>query len=201
MSVQRISCRCGTVKGEVDDPSPGAGQRVVCYCDDCQTAAHALGCAELLDANGGMDIYQTTPDRVRWTEGRDQLRCLRLSPKGLYRFYAACCDTPLGNTLSPRVPFIGLPVVSLSDEARAAVGPVVARMQGRFAHGEARPEGVHPKAPVDLLLRTGWRLGGALIVGRNKPSPFFSADGALVVEPRVLTLEERQEFRSRIPSA
>jgi hypothetical protein len=33
---------------------------------------------------------------------------LRLTPNGLYRWYASCCKTPLGNTLGPAIPFVGI---------------------------------------------------------------------------------------------
>ena len=87
------------------------GTHVICYCADCQTFARHLGQSETaLDADGGTEIFQTLPDAVRITRGADSLALLRLGPKGLMRWYAGCCNTPIANTLAnPRtLPFIGM---------------------------------------------------------------------------------------------
>ena len=33
---------------------------------------------------------------------------VRLTPKGLFRWHTTCCNTPVGNTLRPSVPFVGI---------------------------------------------------------------------------------------------
>src|SRR5262245_1992629 len=49
------------------------------------------------------------PGRVKLTTGTDALRCLRLSAKGVLRWYTDCCRTPIGNTAaSPRFPVIAV---------------------------------------------------------------------------------------------
>jgi hypothetical protein len=103
-----LRCRCGEVQGHVADASPQTVNRVVCYCDDCQAYAHHLGRRELLDAQGGSDIVQVAPASLTFDRGAEQIVGLRLTPKGLYRWYARCCKTPLGNTLGPAVPFVGI---------------------------------------------------------------------------------------------
>ena len=62
----------------------------------------------MLDAASGTDIFQMPPGRVKLTAGMDAVRCLRLSSRGVYRWYTDCCRTPIGNTAGPRVPPIGL---------------------------------------------------------------------------------------------
>ena len=62
----------------------------------------------MLDAAGGTDIFQMPTGRLKLTAGADALRCLRLSGKGILRWYADCCRTPIGNTVGPRVPVVGL---------------------------------------------------------------------------------------------
>src|SRR5215204_4669214 len=99
-----LRCRCGEVHGSVTNAAPGAVNRVVCYCDDCQAFLHHLGCAELLDASGGTDIVQVAPAALAFDRGAERIAGLRLTPKGLYRWYADCCKTPLGNTLTPALP-------------------------------------------------------------------------------------------------
>ena len=61
-----------------------------------------------LDAAGGTRIYQLPPANVQITGGQENLACLRLKEKGLIRWYAKCCNTPIGNTVSKSMPFIGL---------------------------------------------------------------------------------------------
>jgi len=103
-----LHCRCGQVRGRVTNASPRTVNRIVCYCDDCQAFAHHLGRADLLDAHGGSDIVQVAPASLTFDHGADRIVGLRLSPKGLYRFYASCCKTPLGNTVGPAIPFVGI---------------------------------------------------------------------------------------------
>src|SRR5262252_7536621 len=100
MQTAELECRCGKVKGRVTGASPEAANRVVCYCDDCQAFLHYLGRADLLDPHGGSDIVQVAPSSLSFERGSEQVVGMRLSPKGMYRWYAACCKTPLGNTVT-----------------------------------------------------------------------------------------------------
>src|ERR1700749_4424307 len=100
-----VRCRCGEVRGIVADPSPRTVNRIVCYCDDCQAYAHQIGRADLLNAKGGSDIVQFAPANLAFTQGQHRMVGVRLKPNGLYRWYANCCNTPVGNTLTPRLPF------------------------------------------------------------------------------------------------
>src|SRR5580693_8835680 len=104
----QLQCRCGTLRGFVS-PSHGVN-RCVCYCRDCQAFAHFLGRAdEILDASGGTDVIQTRAANVVFTEGREALACMRLTPNGMLRWYSTCCKTPVGNTTAnSKVSFVGL---------------------------------------------------------------------------------------------
>src|SRR5262244_3439281 len=115
-----VHCRCGEVRGFVADASPNTVNRVMCYCDDCQAFVHHLGRADLLDAHGGTDIVQVAPASLVSHHGTERIVGLRLAPKGLYRWYASCCKTPLGNTVGPAIPFVG--IVAQAFEG-AAGGP------------------------------------------------------------------------------
>ncbi len=93
----RWHCRCGKLAGEVDVNT--AVNRGICYCKDCQAFAYFLGAPErILDAQGGTDIVQTSPQALTFTAGREHLACMGLTPHGLMRWYAACCNTAIGNT-------------------------------------------------------------------------------------------------------
>ena len=94
-----LRCRCGQVKGIVS--TDRAYVRATCYCKDCQAYGHFLG-TEVLDAAGGTEVAAALPAAIRFDGGLEHLACMSLSPKGIYRWYASCCDTPIGNT--PRDP-------------------------------------------------------------------------------------------------
>lgn len=197
-----LRCTCGSVRGEVRDVSPSAGNHLVCMCDDCQAYAHWLGRAdELLDDNGGTAVFQLTPAQLELREGTEHLRCMRLSPKGLMRWYAGCCNTPLANTLpSPRVPFAGVVCVSLQPpgEPHQTLGPVRARINARFGHGSL-PPGSHARAPLSLIARSLRQLASGLLRGAHRPSPFFDADtGAPAAEPTVISKDERQRLLAQV---
>lgn len=173
-------------------------------CDDCQAYAHHLDQApRILDANGGTDVYQTTPSRIAFHTGHEHVRCVRLSPKGLMRWYAGCCATPIANTLaSPGFPFAGLvhTIVDHAGDGRSrdeALGPPRARTQARFGHQPLPPDS-HARAPVGLIARSVKSLLGAWIKREHKPSPFFDGQtGAPVVTPTVVSSDVRAALLKR----
>jgi len=196
-----LQCRCGTVRGYL---SHTAGvNRCVCYCRDCQAFAHFLGKAdEILDAQGGTDVVQTRPANLTFTQGQEALACMRLSPKGLLRWYAACCNTPIGNTVADyRVSFVGLVHSCLEGNGASldqSFGPVRARVNTKSAKG-AVPSG--PSGMMSAILRLIVLLARPLVDGSYKRTPFFSADtGAPIVTPKVLSRSERGELSARISS-
>jgi hypothetical protein len=178
------------MRGVVTDVRPSNSAHAVCYCDDCQAFARWLGIDGVMDERGGTEVVQVAPAQVRWTEGDDRLRCVRLSPKGMVRWYSGCCRTPVGNTVSARVPFVGLPRLAFVELPPDAVGPAVG-VQGRFAKGGV-PPGVHARAPLGLIAHAVRMLTGWWIAGRGRPSPYFDArTGAPRAVPRVLDATER----------
>ena len=86
-----LRCQCGAVRGLANTVAPDTGMHVVCMCDDCQAFAHFLERDDVLDASGGTAIFQLRPAQLEITAGREHLRCMRLSEKGLLRWYAGCC--------------------------------------------------------------------------------------------------------------
>lgn len=194
-----LQCRCGEVHGRLRDASPATSNRVLCYCDDCQAYLHHLGRAELLDERGGSDIVQVAPSTVAFDRGGELIHGVRLTPKGLHRWYARCCKTPVGNTLTPAVPFVGI-VTEVLQQAPGArpcdevFGPPRGRILGKFAVGEPPPgsQGLN----LRLLARTmrivfGWKLRG-----KAWPHPFFDRAGGEARYPStVLSPAEREALR------
>jgi hypothetical protein len=188
-----LRCRCGQVHGRVSNASPGTVNRVVCYCDDCQAFAHHLDRADLLDAHGGSDIIQVAPSSLTFDRGADRIVCLRLSPKGLFRFYASCCNTPLGNTVRPAIPFVGI-VAQAFDAPDAIAGPPIGAIWGKFAVGTPPPGSVKMNPRVlarAIRMVLGWKLRG-----RTWPHPYFDrATGAPNRPITVLSRDEREALR------
>ncbi len=196
-----LSCRCGEVHGWVKGVSPGKVNRAICYCDDCQAFLHHLGRAELLDAHGGTDIVQVAPRTVSFDKGAEHIVGLRLSPKGLHRWYADCCKTPLGNTMTPALPFVGIGVDALratgqEPQREQLFGKVRAGVLGQFATGGAPPGST--KLPWRMMahvvrLMLGWKLGGGAW-----PHPFFDrASGGPSHPVTVLSRAERDALRPK----
>jgi hypothetical protein len=183
-----LHCRCGAVRGKVKDASPQTVTRALCYCDDCQAYLHHLGRADLLDAHGGTDVVQVAPASLTFDRGAENIAGMRLGPKGLYRWYASCCKTPLGNTLTPAIPFVGI-VVQAFDRPEDIFGKPMGAGMGQFAIGTP-PDGA-TKFPLRLIVRAirmvlGWRLRG-----KSWPHPYF--DRATRAPNRPVTVLSRAE--------
>jgi hypothetical protein len=191
-------CRCGEVRGMVADASARTVNRVVCYCDDCQAFLHRLGRADLLDAHGGSDIVQVAPSSLTFVQGQDRIAGLRLTPKGLYRWYATCCNTPVGNTLTPAVPFVGIIASDFDQGAQRAdevFGPPTGAIQGKHAVGEPPPgsKGIR----LSLLFRAVGKVLGWRVRGKAWPHPFFTRERQEPVYPvNVLSRAEREALRA-----
>ncbi len=166
---------------------------MLCYCADCQAFARFLGRdGDILDARGGSDVIQVLPKDITFTAGAPALACIRLTAKGLLRWYAACCNTPIGNTLaSPSISFIGLLhscVGGPGDALEASFGPVRAWVNTDGASGVPKPQAAGMARTVFWFLATAVR---ARLNGSYRLSPFFDAGtGAPVVVPRVLSAAE-----------
>jgi hypothetical protein len=187
-----VRCRCGEVRGTVINPSPESVNRITCYCDDCQAFAHQLGRADLLDAKGGSDIVQVAPAALSFTRGLDRIIGVRLKHNGLYRWYASCCNTPVGNTLTPSVPFVGLFAQTFdTPHLDDVVGAPTGALLGKFAIGEppAGSTGLNLSVLLSAVARVlGWRLSG-----RAWPHPFFARDTRAPVYPVTVLSQQRRE--------
>jgi hypothetical protein len=191
-----LRCRCGRVSGVARHVSPSAGFRFVCYCEDCQTFARFLGRLDVLDPAGGTDIFQMPPARIGVITGADAVRCLRLSDRGVLRWYTDCCRTPIGNTAGPRFPVIGLIHSFMDHEAdnrpRAAVlGPPLCRIYDRSAVGPLPPKSPPPPS-FGLFVRRASMILRWWMRGLAGPTPFFDDRTKTPrSEPRALTPGER----------
>jgi hypothetical protein len=202
MSVGRelaLRCHCGTVRGVAHGVTPSSINHCLCYCDDCQAFAHFLDRADdVLDAYGGTEIAQMSQASVAFTAEADSIAAVRLSPRGLMRWYASCCHTPIGNTLATSaLPFIGV-IRAFVDAPSTALGPIRGRAWAKSAKGgraavpkDGLPEPVMVARALAKLI--GWRLRG----DHKRSRLFDAATGRALVEPRVLDAAEREDLRRR----
>jgi hypothetical protein len=192
-----LQCRCGEVKGVVTDASRRTVNRVVCYCDDCQAFAHHLRRADLLDRQGGTDIVQVAPATLTVGQGRQQIAGVRLTPKGLYRWHSTCCNTPLGNTVSPAIPFVGIVAQAFEhggQRADALFDKPVGAILGQHAIGNAPPGSTG--MPIRIVARSILKVLGWRIRGRTWPHPFFKRTTRAPIYPiTILTKEQRDALR------
>jgi len=189
-----LKCSCGSVRGVAKNISPESGNHLVCYCKDCQNFACYLGGEkDILDEFGGTDIFQTTmPAQIEITEGKEQLRCMRLKEKGLFRWYTECCKTPVGNIMSPAMPFIGLVHSFMDDEGvrDKNLGPVVFYAFGKFAIKTPPDDKNDEGFPVRIMMRTILKMLMARIRGQHKPHPFFDNVGKPISEPIIIAIDK-----------
>jgi hypothetical protein len=191
----RFQCTCGQLRGEILEPRNT--MRAVCYCRDCQAYAHLLRRAEqVLDGSGGTDVIATPASNVAIAAGREHLACVSLSPRGLLRWYSACCGTPIANT--PRdwkLPYVGLVHTCLHqpDPLERSFPEVDMRVNTKSAHGPV-PRDARLAGKLRFL-RMVMRLAGMRLSGAYNSTPLFSAGGEPVAAPRVAAREEVEAAR------
>ena len=186
-----LRCQCGYVRGVAREVTPSTGFRFVCYCTDCQAFARHLKRPDVLDAAGGTDIFQMPPARVTLTEGVDAVRCISFSGK-VFRWYADCCKTPIGNTASgPRFPVVALIHTFIDRDATGrsredALGPPLCRIYERSATGPLPPNAPPPPS-LGIFARRATKILGWWWRGLGRPNPFFDDHtNAPLSAPRVL---------------
>jgi hypothetical protein len=125
---------------------------------------------------------------------------MRLTRKGLLRWYAACCNTAIGNTLAdPKLSFAGLvhTCLRVNDPASldAAFGPPRLRVNTRSAKGEPKPTEKHLLSAISRLARI---MLWARVSGGYRRNPFFTGDSRPLATPRVLTEAELASVRDAV---
>jgi hypothetical protein len=187
-----FQCRCGALNGLLSQPHRAL--RGVCYCKDCRAYAHHLGAASgTHDCLGGAEFVAAQAQHVSFISGVEQLACLSLTEKGLLRWYARCCNTPICNTARHwKVPYVGLIGACLKTDP-VAFERSFPCVQMRVNTGSAK------QAPPSMRLSTVVSLAGFIprvmlssISGAYRKTPFFDQGrGAPVVAVTVLSEADR----------
>jgi len=189
----RLQCQCGALHGQLSQTEWAL--RGVCYCKDCRAYSHHLGQASTAhDALGGAEFVATLAPCVSLSGGTQHLACVSLSEKGLLRWYARCCSTPIANTTRNwKFPYVGLLHTCLKADA-GSYERAFPRLQMRVNTGSAK------EAPPGMALRTIAALMGFMprvlasgASGSYKQTPFFNPPaGTPKVEVVVLSKAERE---------
>ena len=209
-----VACECGSLSAEAQLLKPESNTRIVCYCDDCQSySRHLDSSGKLLDSNGGTDVIQLSPAHFKVARGREHLGVMRLSPNGLLRWYATCCNTPICNTPpNPGMPYLALltrnfsrvkksgkrqsdrlSTASIEDKIQAVFGPV------SFGVGAGSQHPISAAWPVAKgfgfrgIFSTLKNIGRWRVRGDQKRSELLNAEtGEPLKAPYILSIEERQ---------
>ncbi len=185
----KLRCKCGAVTGVATNITPNNGNRIVCSCNDCQAfAQHLERESDTLDEFGGTEIFQTSQSQVQIKKGAEHLRAVRLTSKGLTRWYTDCCNTPVANTINAKFPFAGLihTFINIKGDNTQALGPVLAYVQTQHALGTPTYPHSAKKFPLGITLRMLRKIVGWKAKGMHSPSVFFNDEGQPVSKPRVL---------------
>ncbi|MCA0911114.1 DUF6151 family protein [Qipengyuania gaetbuli] len=188
-----FSCSCGAIAGTLVDVGPKAGDRYVCYCNDCRDFARYLGKdAEVLDAAGGSSVYQTRVGHLRIERGLDHLACVNMAGKQTLRWFCRDCRTPLFNTMdNGRWPFLSMITAGCDKAKREAVlGPPRGSV---FAEHATGPDVVTPPVTAFAMIRRVIvRLFADKLSGASKRYALFDpVTKAPVARPLSLTDAEK----------
>ncbi|OUR93771.1 hypothetical protein A9Q84_18850 [Halobacteriovorax marinus] len=199
-----LKCTCGKIQGIAKNITPKAGNHIVCMCVDCQAFAHYLGKSkESLDENGGTHIFQITPKQVEVTVGREHLKCMQMSPKGLKRWYADCCKMPIANTLSFKISFVGLFTTFIDFENTELskdelLGPIICRGMGKYGKGKL-PDDTHQKFPIILIFKMIKTILIGKVIKSYLPNTFFNKEtGNAITKEIILSKKEREKLKDKM---
>ena len=126
---------------------------------------------------------------------------MSLTEQGLFRWYANCCRTPIGNTPRDRkLSYLGLIHACLRAAGSSlddSFGAVQMRVNRQGAKASA------PAAPVTAVMFAGLRVVGSLawsrVSGKYQQNPFFdAATGRPRVPPRVLSKTEHERLKATV---
>ena len=179
-----LSCTCGALTGTIRNVSPATVVHARCFCADCRAAE--VYHQQPDPGENGVDLTMIDPATLSIDSGTEHLAVMRIYPKGIFRWYAACCGARLFNTVySAR--FVFVTVCSDRIATPSLLGPEVARAFVPQPDGTTKNENA-ARLYLPMIRRSLLRL----ITGRWRDNPLFDpASNRPVAVPHVLTREDR----------
>ncbi|WP_171240548.1 DUF6151 family protein [Ruegeria sp. HKCCA5491] len=182
-----FSCNCGALRGAITAAGAKSATHTVCFCHDCRAAQLYFGQPD--PAPGPVEVLQMLPEEIRIDGGAEHLALMQLSPKGMLRWYASCCNAPLAvTTRTPKFPFAGFIVKRIADPS--GLGPITTRGFVPQPDGKQSHEKLGPavKGLISRVLKSR-------ISGSWKNSVFFDPNTRQpVATPVILSQSERAAF-------
>jgi len=165
--------------------SPVTAVRARCFCADCRAAE--LYHNQPDPGEGGVDLLMVDPAKLTIDQGIEQLATIKIYPRGIRRWYAACCGARFFNTLdTPRFVFITVRTNRLAD--KEAAGPEQAQAFVPLRNGKTK----HKNA-TRLYLPMMARSLGRMFNGKWRDNPLYDPKaGRMRTKPHVLSREERR---------
>lgn len=182
-----FSCKCGEMKGTLHGATPASGNHVRCYCSACRSAVLYTTGKDVEDR--GVELYQTTPDKISFQQGQGNLAVFAFNPKKLLRYRASCCGVLMFTMLpTPKFALAGMMTDLLQDTS--AIGPVASEAFIPQADGKSKHSSI-----LRLYGGTIWRALVARVTGRWKQTPFFDIEtGKPISAVYIPTQEERKSL-------
>ncbi|MCB0419719.1 MAG: hypothetical protein KDD61_01910 [Bdellovibrionales bacterium] len=174
----KIQCDCGQFQAEISHFPKNSAGRLACYCDDCQKYLKKLGREDLLDPYGGTEVIPVYPCDIKFLSGRENLKCNRLSEKGLNRWSTKCCNSPIAN-VKPFFPWVGVihsAYTRKDPQFLENLGPIRSRIMGAYAHGRP-PFKIPQKMDLNAIVSVLPFILKGKFLKKYKDSPFFESDG------------------------
>lgn len=140
-------------------------------------------------------------------QGTEHLACMRLTDKGMLRWYTTCCNTPIGNTMANfKVSFVGLIHTCLTSDKtqksalEAAFGPVRMVCSAELAKPQSSPPmPLKFSGLAKAIVRVAMMMLRARLDGGYKETPFFNASsGQPIVNPTILSKAELASVMKRV---
>ena len=190
-------CQCGQTELLLRGPSPKTCTRLACYCVDCQSFVRHFNREDMMDAYGGTDLAQVDPGAVQIPQGQDNLVPLRLSPKGMFRWYARCCNTPMANGgPNAGLPFLSLLAANAQGDLDKALGKKKAQVNTLGAYGSGRPG--KDRGFQRVIWKFLTRAIASRLNGNFRKNPFWVfPQQQPIAQPVVLTKDERRAAQKR----
>ncbi|MEH6521009.1 DUF6151 family protein [Sulfitobacter sp.] len=182
-----FSCQCGEMKGTLHGATPSSGNHLRCYCSACRAAVLYTTGKDVEDR--GVELYQTTPDKISFQQGQNNLEVFSFTPERLLRFRASCCGVQMFTTLAkPKIAMAAIMTDLLHD--KTAIGPIASQSFIPQADGTSKHSSI-----LRLFGGTIWRALVARVTGRWKQTPFFDIEtGKPIKAVYVPTSEERKSL-------
>ena len=142
--------------------------------------------------NKGVPLFQSTPDKVSFESGAENLAAFSFGPTNVLRWQASCCGAGIFITLrKPKIAMATLLTERLTDTA--PLGPEKSRAFIPVAGGKTKHEGTWA-----LVVGAITRALAARISGRWKDTPFFDVEsGTPVVPVTLVSHAERKAILAR----